>query len=1213
MTIPSGAANGGFAWGDVNGDGFLDVFIPSNNIMLNSSGTTFTASTTMTANVTVSTNSVGCLLADFNGDGVLDLFTTNGGTPSSGLYYNTAGVFTAATGTGDLANAGVTGEVFQGAAVADINHSNYLSITWPGNFTNISASAGPYPSGGGIWLLKGNAGGTFTNLGNGAYADITANIVDVFSGSAIGTAITGIGWSASDANATVAADPVVSSNKVMKVKIGNYNAAPVLSFSIPAGRTLANYNKFIFKGYWAQGDVGYKSIVVEASQSSPTGQAFNNTGGKVQIGSVSRSKGASTAWEYDTVVIANSSSLSGTVYLDFGINCAGKGALGTVTTADSSTQWYADSVTLIGAPAPAQAIDTTLSHEAWQLSFLDANNDGYPDLLMPSFRNGLSLIDTGTAGGRKGCVLYMNDGTGKFIVPNATTLGRPIYSVGASGASTTVDTGIIVDDTVRHFGAIGEQWGDLNNDGNMDLILSCNSAVNNNSTGALVNIIILYGKGDGTFTYKWNGTSIVTANGIVQNGNQRSIGIGDYNNDGLQDIVTHETYSGPVHLYKNNGDGTFTDVATNLGLTPVSGTIRSVQFVDYNNDGFLDVFAWSGGAGGNLLQKSGGNTNHWIGFKPIGSGHNMSAIGARFTVYTGTTKQVRDIKAEAGEGAQGGELRALFGIGANTKVDSVNVRWPDGTSTMYNFGSASNTLAVNKYYTVQEGSIIPSTPATGRPSWASADTSLPSVNTMTWHKVASGAQPLTYQIQIGTNKAMSTILQSFTGLTDTTKSVKLPLATKLYWRVSSWNNDFQSAWSVVDSFRTNMTPVAPTAIPPILSPAVNSTTVPKIPVITLGSISTAYTYHIQIDTLNTFAHRDSVKSYSGLILNDSTSFLDTVETIKSVTFTNSKKYFYRVRGWNAAGASNFSAVDSFTIMFIPAPPSMIYPAHNQANVPVNPLTFKWHTVAGDSNYVVKYWTSTPLGLATVVDTTTPGHDTVLTVNGMENRAKYYWQIQTVNQGGASAFTAVDSFTTVIELPGVPLTISPKSVVASSGKPTFVWNSSANAVWYHLQVATTNFASASDVVLNDTLRDTTLTVIDTLQPSFTYYWHVSAINLGGESAFSTSAHFTTPLTSVQTGSAVPKEFALNQNYPNPFNPSTMISYDLPKSSYVKLQIYDVLGRLVTTLVDGVQPVGRQNIQWNAGRLSSGVYIYRLHARSQDGASDFTSSKKLLLMK
>ncbi len=130
VTPRSGASNGGFAWADVNGDGTLDVFIPSNNIVLNNLTSFASAVSTKTANIIGDVNSVGGLLADINGDGVLDLWSTNGGKPQSGLFYDSAGVYIPATGTGDLASAGPTGSVFQGMAVADINHSNYLSAAW---------------------------------------------------------------------------------------------------------------------------------------------------------------------------------------------------------------------------------------------------------------------------------------------------------------------------------------------------------------------------------------------------------------------------------------------------------------------------------------------------------------------------------------------------------------------------------------------------------------------------------------------------------------------------------------------------------------------------------------------------------------------------------------------------------------------------------------------------------------------------------------------------------------------------------------------------------------------------------------------------------------------------------------------------------------------------------------------------------------------------
>ena len=87
----------------------------------------------------------------------------------------------------------------------------------------------------------------------------------------------------------------------------------------------------------------------------------------------------------------------------------------------------------------------------------------------------------------------------------------------------------------------------------------------------------------------------------------------------------------------------------------------------------------------------------------------------------------------------------------------------------------------------------------------------------------------------------------------------------------------------------------------------------------------------------------------------------------------------------------------------------------------------------------------------------------------------------------------------------------------------------------------------------------------------------------------------------------KEFALEQNYPNPFNPGTTINYQLSTQSHVTLKVFDVLGREVATLINGVQESGYKSVDFNANNLSSGIYFYRLSAGS------FTETKKLLLLK
>lgn len=88
---------------------------------------------------------------------------------------------------------------------------------------------------------------------------------------------------------------------------------------------------------------------------------------------------------------------------------------------------------------------------------------------------------------------------------------------------------------------------------------------------------------------------------------------------------------------------------------------------------------------------------------------------------------------------------------------------------------------------------------------------------------------------------------------------------------------------------------------------------------------------------------------------------------------------------------------------------------------------------------------------------------------------------------------------------------------------------------------------------------------------------------------------------------PEKASLHQNYPNPFNPKTVISYQLPVSSSVRLHLFNIQGQLVETIYSGRQEAGNHKIEWNAGHLASGVYFYRLKA------GNFTDIKKMILLK
>ncbi len=89
--------------------------------------------------------------------------------------------------------------------------------------------------------------------------------------------------------------------------------------------------------------------------------------------------------------------------------------------------------------------------------------------------------------------------------------------------------------------------------------------------------------------------------------------------------------------------------------------------------------------------------------------------------------------------------------------------------------------------------------------------------------------------------------------------------------------------------------------------------------------------------------------------------------------------------------------------------------------------------------------------------------------------------------------------------------------------------------------------------------------------------------------------------------IPEVYSLDQNYPNPFNPLTSISFGLPEAGLVKLEIYDLLGRKVATLVNGHRAAGLHEVTFDAAALASGIYVYRITA------NDFTAIKKMILMK
>lgn len=113
--------------------------------------------------------------------------------------------------------------------------------------------------------------------------------------------------------------------------------------------------------------------------------------------------------------------------------------------------------------------------------------------------------------------------------------------------------------------------------------------------------------------------------------------------------------------------------------------------------------------------------------------------------------------------------------------------------------------------------------------------------------------------------------------------------------------------------------------------------------------------------------------------------------------------------------------------------------------------------------------------------------------------------------------------------------------------------------------------------------------------------------------SASAIFTPTMVSVkQNNSVIPEEYFLSNNYPNPFNPSTTIKFGLPQQSNVTLSVFNILGQKVYEITAKQLASGEHSFDFNAAKLSSGIYIYRIHAVGNNG-KDFVASKRMMLLK
>ncbi|HEY3757318.1 MAG TPA: FG-GAP-like repeat-containing protein [Opitutaceae bacterium] len=383
----------------------------------------------------------------------------------------------------------------------------------------------------------------------------------------------------------------------------------------------------------------------------------------------------------------------------------------------------------------------------------DYNNDGHLDLVVGNIpdlnlyqNNGdgtFTAITTGGLGSAYGSFFYPswtdydNDGHLDLFVAcgfgvNYPTKGtNALFHNNGDGTFTPVTTGPLVADTPGY--SMGAVWGDYDNDGLPDLFVP---NARDFSTGALSKSFLYHNQGHGGFAKVTTGPIVTALMGLS------AAAWADYDNDGFLDLFVCGEGTGTTPqkrtLFHNHGDGTFTEAAGAGSIDSDTNFDESCAWEDYDNDGYIDLYVSSGGAGGgrpaslyhnngdgtftrvtlgamvngkgdgggaawadvnhsgfpslyianyqqwatepNAFYLNNGNSNTWLEIKCIGTVSNRSAIGAKVRVHATIRGkamwQLREISG--GMGGSQNDLTAHFGLGDATTADQIRIEWPSG-------------------------------------------------------------------------------------------------------------------------------------------------------------------------------------------------------------------------------------------------------------------------------------------------------------------------------------------------------------------------------------------------------------------------------------------------------------------------------------------------------------------------------------------------------
>ncbi len=844
----------------------------------------------------------------------------------------------------------------------------------------------------------------------------------------------------------------------------------------------------------------------------------------------------------------------------------------------------------------------------------DYDNDGFLDILLTGYDNsgGVSKIYhnngnntfteqtsislTGVGGGSIVWGDYDNDGDIDILLTGYTNLNgceSKIYR--NNGNNTFIEQTAI---SLTGVSSSSVAWGDYDNDGDLDILLTgytCSTYVSK----------IYRNNNEGTFTEQ---TSI----SLIGIGSS-SVAWGDYNNDGYLDILLTGWASGTIvsKIYKNNGDGTFTQ-QTSISLTPVNSS--SVAWGDYDNDSYLDILLTGWASGSKIFSKIYRNNGDGsfteqtsISLTGVQSGSvawgDYDNDGYLDIILTGdidfSYSKVSKIYRNNGNGSFTEQTSISL-----TDVGNSSVAWGDydndGDLDILLTGKSSSLGEVSKIY--RNNNPTPNTLPT--PPTNLSSNILGQEIIFNWNKSTdneTSQNGLRYNLVIGSSPNSVNILSPMSnrhngyrriislGNTNHCNSWKIRGLGQgtYYWSVQAIDNTFAaSSFSPEQSFSFQDFIVGYDRIEFYENVSPNSSN-------PMNLINVGNKIRFKIRIVN-FLPQNILTAYGILSTNDPNILI----TDSTCTFNNvlSNQTVWSVDEFEIEPNSNIplGSVVGFTLK-VQQVLTPTGPWYSSFSFPVVPLIVDTSLMDDDNN---------PDSQGNGNGIVEP-NETIETVPLISNISSN--TIYKVSCTLKSPYSFADVWNNVSGVSGLVYDTYRYNLISNQQQPLLPGQQNIQPEVDY--VFTYNASNIYQLPFN-------LIVSGYYGGEPGLYWYSGGVKMKWSSGFTLNQGYP-PVSIKDEENKLPTEFALAQNYPNPFNPSTRISWQSPVSSWQTLKVYDVLGNEVATLVDEYKPAGNYEVEFSTvgmrhassatSTLPSGVYFYQLRI------NDLIETKKMILLR